>query len=202
MIRSVLDEIDLQHVRDANPCQSCTGRLEMYRYVDETSIRQEAIDYLEFGVFQGESIRRWTNLNKNKDSRFFGFDSFEGLPEGWKSDKPKGHFDKGGAIPQIGDERVKFIKGWFEDTVPPFAREFVVKNRLVVHLDADLYGSTMLALVYLTPSMSKGTLLIFDEFFDREHEFKAMMDWQRIYKKNFQIIAEVRNYGQICAQLI
>src|SRR6516162_2994666 len=79
MIRSVLDEIDLQHVRDANPCQSCTGRLEMYRYVDETSIRQEAIDYLEFGVFQGESIRRWTNLNKNKDSRFFGFDSFEGL---------------------------------------------------------------------------------------------------------------------------
>jgi hypothetical protein len=37
----------------------------------------------------------------------------------------------------------------------------------------------MLTLVYLTPFMSSGTLLFFDEFFDGEHEFKAMMDWQR-----------------------
>jgi O-methyltransferase len=202
LIRSVLNEIDLQHVRDTNPCQPCGSREEMYGYVDESSIKQEAIDYLEFGVFQGESIRYWASLNKNKDSRFLGFDSFEGLPEDWRREKPQGHFDVGGAMPRIDDGRVKFIKGWFEDTIPLFAREFSVKNRLLLHVDADLYGSAMLALVHLGPFMSKGTLIVFDEFYDRDHEFKALMDWQRIYRKNFRIIAEVGNYAQICAELM
>lgn len=50
--------------------------------------------------------------------------------------------------------------------------------------------------------MSKGTLLTFDEFYDRENEFKALMDWQKIYKKNFRIVAEMGNYGKICAELV
>ena len=84
LIRTVLDEIDLQHLRDGNPCSSFSDRAEMYRYVHESCIRADAVDYLEFGVFQGESIRQWAGLNKHKDSRFFGFDSFEGLPEDWE----------------------------------------------------------------------------------------------------------------------
>ena len=202
LVRSVLDEIDLQHVRDTNPCRSWNEREQMYEYVHNSCIKGEAIDYLEFGVFQGASIRYWASLNNNQDSRFFGFDSFEGLPEDWQPGKAKGHFDVGGSIPRVEDARVKFIKGWFEDTIPPFAREFSTKNRLVLHIDADLYGSTMLALVHLGPFMSKGTLMIFDEFYDRQHEFKALMDWQRIYKRNYRIIAEMGNYGKICAELV
>jgi hypothetical protein len=201
LIRLVLDEIDLQHVRDTHPCKSCDVRERMYDYVQESSIKQEAIDYLEFGVWNGRTIRYWANLNKNENSRFFGFDSFQGLPEDWRPERPKGHFDVGGTIPQVDDGRVKFVKGWFVDTIPPFAREFSAKNRLVLHIDADLYGSTMLALVHLGPFFSKGTLLIFDEFYDREHEFRALMDWQAIYKRNFRIIAEVANYGIVCAEV-
>jgi len=174
----------------------------MYDFVHETLVQQEAIDYLEFGVFRGESIRYWTGLNKNKNSRFFGFDSFEGLPEDWRPEKPKGHFDVGGSTPWIDDERVKFIKGWFEDTIPPFARQFSVKNRLILHVDADLYGSAMLALVHLGPFMPKGTLIMFDEFYDREHEFKALMDFQKIYRRDFRIIAQVGSYAKICAELL
>ena len=62
---------------------------------------------------------------------------------------------------------VKFVKGWFRDTTPPFTRDSQLKNRLVVHIDCDLYGGAMLALVHL--AMSKGTILIFDEFFDRDN---------------------------------
>src|SRR5580693_7886503 len=58
-IRTVLDEIDLQHVRDAYPCSSFSDRAEMFRHVQESYIKGEALDYLEFGVFQGESIRQW-----------------------------------------------------------------------------------------------------------------------------------------------
>jgi O-methyltransferase len=201
-IRTVLDEIDLQHVRDAYPCSSFSDRAEMFRHVQESYIKGEALDYLEFGVFQGESIRQWARLNTHEDSRFFGFDSFEGLPEDWRAGQGKGHFNVRGAIPQIDDRRVKFVKGWFENTIPPFARDFTTKNRLALHVDSDLYSSAMLALVHFAPFMSKGTLLIFDEFYDRNNEFKALMDWQRIYKKNFRIIAEMGDYGKICAELL
>ena len=96
----------------------------MFDYVHQSQIQGEAIDYLEFGVFQGESIRYWANLNKNDESRFFGFDSFDGLPENWQPEKRKGHFSVGGTIPKLDDGRVKFIKSWFEDTIPPFRRTF------------------------------------------------------------------------------
>jgi O-methyltransferase len=200
-IRSGLDEIDLQQVRDTHPCCSFRDRVQMYRHVQESCIKDEAVDYLEFGVFQGDSIRQWVRLNQHKDSRFFGFDSFEGLPQDWRAGQAKGHFDVAGALPQIDDPRVKFVKGWFEDTIPSFARDFSAKNRLLLHLDADLYGSTMLALVHLGRFMSKGTLLIFDEFYDREHEFKALMDWQKIYRKSFRIVGQMQNYARICAEL-
>jgi O-methyltransferase len=201
-IRAVLDEIDLQHVRDTYPCSSFQDRAEMYRSVHDRYIDGDAVDYLEFGVFQGDSMRQWVSLNKHKDSRFIGFDSFEGLPEDWRSGQGKGHFDVCGVMPRIDDPRVEFVKGWFENTIPPFARDFSTRNRLLLHVDSDLYGSAMLALVHFAPFMSKGTLLIFDEFYDRENEFKALMDWQKICRKNFRIIAEMGNYGKICIALL
>jgi len=118
----------------------------MYQYVHRSCVNGEAMDYLEFGVLQGDSIRCWAGLNKHEDSRLYGFDSFEGLPEDWRKGQGKGHFDVGGNMPQIDDPQVKFVKGWFDSTVPTFAREFVAKNRPVMHLNADLYGSTMLPL--------------------------------------------------------
>jgi O-methyltransferase len=201
-IRAVLDEIDLQRLRDAYPCTSFRDRAEMHRSVQELYLNGDAVDYLEFGVFQGESMRQWTRLNKHDDSRFFGFDSFEGLPEDWRAGQRKGHFDVRGTVPRIDDPRVKFVKGWFENTIPPFAHDFSAKNRLLLHVDCDLYGSAMLALVHFAPFMSKGSLLIFDEFYDRENEFKAFMDWQAIYRKRFRIIAEMGNYGKICVELL
>ena len=75
--------------------------------------------FLEFGVFEGNSIRRWAKLNSHPESRFVGFDSFEGLPTKWRQ-RPAGHFSTGGQPPDIDDPRVSFVKGWFHDTVPGF----------------------------------------------------------------------------------
>jgi O-methyltransferase len=200
-IRAFLDEIDLQHIRDSHPCRSLHDRAELYRFVHDSYVKGEALDYLEFGVFQGDSIRQWVSLNQNPESRFFGFDSFEGLPENWRGAQGQGHFHVGGVAPQIPDSRVQFVKGWFEDTIPKFAKDFCTKNRLLLHLDADLYGSSMIPLVHFTRFMSKGTLLIFDEFYDRDHEFKALQDWQKIFRKQFQIVAEIQNYARVCVEL-
>lgn len=201
LTRAVLDEIDLQHLRDTQGGRGFSDRAQFYRYIHETCVSGSAIDYLEFGVFKGESIREWVKLNTHNDSRFVGFDSFEGLPEAWRPGQNKGHFDVHGNVPQIEDSRVTFVKGWFENTVPPFARQFCSRNRLVLHLDADLYSSTMLALVHFTPFMSKGTLLIFDEFYDRDHEYKAFRDWLKMSGKTYRIVAEVDGFAKICAEL-
>jgi len=201
LTRAVLDEIDLQHLRDTERAASFADRPQFYRYIHESCINGSAVDYLEFGVYKGDSIREWIGLNTHGESRFFGFDSFEGLPEYWRPGQNRGHFDVQGKIPQVDDSRVTFVKGWFDSTIPTFAGQFCSRNRLILHLDADLYGSTMLALVHFTPFMSKGTLLIFDEFYDRDHEFKAFRDWLKMTGKTFRVVAEVDGFAKICAEL-
>lgn len=131
------------------------------------------VTYLEFGVFRGDSLRRWAGFLKHPATRFHGFDSFEGLPESWVLACGKGAFDVGGELPVIEDSRVQLHKGWFDQTLPPFLKDFQSTGRLVIHLDADLYSSTAFVLKSLKPWITRGTILVFDEFFDRHHELKA-----------------------------
>ena len=49
---------------------------------------------------------------------FYGFDSFEGLPETWKIGFEKGRFSQINLPPVPSN--VELIKGWFEDSIPNF----------------------------------------------------------------------------------
>jgi hypothetical protein len=50
--------------------------------------------------------------------------------------------------------------------------------------------------------MTSGTLLVFDECYDREHEYKALMDWQKICGRTFRVVAETDTFARICAELV
>jgi O-methyltransferase len=164
-------------------------RSDLYAHVAEMVIKGEAFDYLEFGVFQGDSIRAVSSQNPNPACRFWGFDSFEGLPENWNDANPAGTFNLGGRTPQIDDQRVKFVRGWFNQTLPGFLATYQPAPRLWIHVDADLYSSGMYALSQLDRYIGEGTVLVFDEFEDLMHEFKVFCDYTAMSGKGFGMIA-------------
>ena len=176
-------------------------RFALYGLVSDGLIAGRSFDYLEFGVFQGESIRKVSQLNPNPQARFYGFDSFEGLPQDWNEEKKKGTFDVGGQLPQIADPRVKFVKGWFDLTLPPFLQTYQPQDQLWIHIDADLYGSTMCALTYLNKHIRAGTIVVFDEVEDLMHEFKALCDFQDMSGKTLELFAasqDCRHAAFVC----
>lgn len=130
--------------------------------------------YLEFGVYRGRTMRYWASHLTTPDARFIGFDSFEGLPEDWQSGAGRGSFSVG-TPPQISDPRVSFQTGWFDETLSSF--EPPPHDQLIVNLDCDLYSSTMCVLDWLAPRMQPGTLVYFDDLFNRDHQWRALCEW-------------------------
>lgn len=157
-------------------------------------LKAEPITYLEFGVWKGEMFRNWLAWNQHPDSRFVGFDSFEGLPEDWVKGQPKGTFSTGGKPPAVADRRAGFRVGWFQDTLYPFLSDFKSGDRLVVHVDCDLYSSTLYTLTSLDRHLPPGTILIFDDFHSLAHEFAAWLDYRRSFNREWEPVAMVK-YG-------
>jgi O-methyltransferase len=58
------------------------------------------------------------------------------------------------------DERVRFLIGWFKDTLPAAP----IERLAVARLDGDMYESTMDALRNLYPKLSVGGYLIIDDY--------------------------------------
>jgi O-methyltransferase len=58
------------------------------------------------------------------------------------------------------DERVRFLPGWFEDTLPSAP----IERLSVLRVDADMYGSTIVALDALYPKLSAGGYVIVDDY--------------------------------------
>ncbi|MBT8387561.1 MAG: TylF/MycF family methyltransferase [Ignavibacteria bacterium] len=176
------------------------GRFGLHEFIIKEEIQNQSIDYLEFGVANGIAIKWWVEKNTNPESRFYGFDVFTGLPEDFGVMK-KHHYNTEGQIPQIDDERVKFIKGLFQDSLPGFLERYEAKQRKVIHMDADLYSSTLFVLTRLIPFLQKDDIIIFDEFGVPTHEFRAFTDIVSSYKLNYEIVGAINNYLQIAIKI-
>jgi O-methyltransferase len=60
------------------------------------------------------------------------------------------------------DEQVRFVPGWFRDTLPELAVE--IAAIAVLRLDGDMYESTIDALTHLEPLVSPGGYVIVDDY--------------------------------------
>lgn len=165
------------------------GRRAFFDHVGSLCADQ-VVCYLEFGVQSGRSLRSWSERLRNPQATLHGFDSFEGLPEDWSPHLPKGSLSVGGVAPRFEDPRISVHVGWFQETLPDF--EIPPHERLVVHLDADLYSSTKLALDALADAIRPGDILMFGQIHQKHHELRAFEEFLAQTKLPFRAIAATR----------
>lgn len=152
--------------------------------------------WMEFGVRDGDTMA-WL-LEERPGQNIHGFDSWEGLPEVWKTggkDYPAGSM----AVPMPAfPENVKLHKGWFDKTLEPWMAENE-GNVAYLHIDSDLYSSAIYVLNTLNERIVPGTLIVFDELANFRlsgklnnwpiHEWRAMFDWMEKNNREVEPVA-------------
>jgi len=167
----------------------------LYEHVIKSqNLENETIDYLEFGVDTGASFIWWLQRLTNNENRFYGFDTFEGLPEDWGAFFVKG--DMSSDIPTVNDDRAIFFKGLFQDTLLDFLKSDNLKSdrRKVIHMDADLFSATLFVLTTLYPYLKSGDIIFFDEFNVPQHEFLAFKIFTESYYIKYEMLGAINNY--------
>lgn len=171
-----------------------TKRFGLYEFmIKNENLQETPLNYMEFGVADGHSIKWFVEKNTNPSSTFHGFDTFTGLPEDFGIYK-KGQFNTDNKVPEINDERVHFYPGLFQQTLPGFTKNINWKKRNVIMLDADLYSATLYVLTSLAPFLKKDDIIFFDEFLVPTHEFKAFHDFLQAWPVRMELAAAANNY--------
>ena len=91
-------------------------------------------------------------LESDRRQRLWSFASLS-VPE----QQVRANFDRFGLL----DEQVRFLPGWFEDSLA----KAPIERLAVLRLDGDMYGSTHTALWALYPKLSAGGYCIVDDYF-------------------------------------
>jgi hypothetical protein len=142
---------------------------------------RDGADYCEFGLFKGHSF--WKAQQEARKHglpcRFFGFDSFAGLPDISGPDRTDhGEFRKGQyscsqqevvanlkAAGGIDWQRTFLIPGYFEESLTPHVIDrYRIRKVGVAMIDCDLYSSTVEVLRFLRGLIGDGTVLIMDDW--------------------------------------
>lgn len=136
-------------------------------------------DLIETGVWRGGVVilmRAILEAYGERERVVFAADSFQGVPPPNASVYPSDagsnlHAASALAVPRnevernfdlygLLDDQVRFLEGWFKDSLPT-VRE---RTWAVVRLDGDLYESTMDSLTNLYPGLSVGGFMIIDDY--------------------------------------
>ncbi len=151
-------------------------------------------DLIETGVWRGGAtifMRAVLKVHNETQRVVWAADSFCGLPKPnpelypadaddrhWtyapvaaSLDEVKANFARYGLL----DDQVRFLVGWFQDTLPSAP----VEKLALARLDGDMYESTIVALRSLYPKLSAGGYLIVDDYSNAPGCKKAVDDFRR-----------------------
>ena len=131
-------------------------------------------DYLEFGVYEGTSIKAaatyWKKIGTSP-MKFYGFDSFQGMkPE--KNDEHPFYtsFDFSTDYKIIKKRfsklrEVVLVPGFFQKSLSKKPSDYGIKKAAIVMIDCDLYSSSKYAFNFLRNLIQEGTILVIDDYF-------------------------------------
>ena len=155
-------------------------RLENLRQLTQRVLSEGiAGDLIETGVWRGGAcilMRAVLAAYRVTDRHVYVADSFSGLPPPQPDLYPadtgdQHHLFEALAVPQseveanfaaygLLDAQVRFLPGWFEQTLPPLRQH----RFALIRLDGDMYSSTTEALTSLYPALSPGGFCIIDDY--------------------------------------
>ena len=168
------------HGFDAATRSTLEGIEKAFAHAKELGTLGEG-DYYEFGLFKGYSF--WTaqktaKQHEAQSMRFFGFDSFAGLPDVGGLDKTaRDDFYKGqyacsydavrASLDEAGVDwdRTTLVRGFFDQSLTPALRdEHRMRPIVIALIDCDLYASTVDVLRFIDPLVQDRSILIFDDW--------------------------------------
>ncbi|HEV2070485.1 MAG TPA: TylF/MycF/NovP-related O-methyltransferase [Acidimicrobiales bacterium] len=214
LLRHVDDRARLEGHQSSSEAETMVGRKRLDNLEDcVRHIVQDGIpgDLIETGVWRGGSsiFMRAALLACGDSTRtVWAADSFQGLPKPnadrypadsgdhlWdvpglavSLDQVKANFARYGLL----DDQVRFLPGWFSDTLP----NAPIQQLALLRLDGDMYESTKVALESLYPKLSVGGYVIVDDYgaitacqqavadFRNEHGVEEpihRIDWTGVY---------------------
>lgn len=156
--------------------------------------------HLEFGVASGRTINHFARILPKET--LHGFDSFTGLPESWHYLMPRGCFYRNS--PPKTRSNVKLHEGLFHNTLPEFLKTHT-QSIAFMHIDCDLYTSTRTVLDLVRPQLAKGTVILFDEYFNypgwEQDEFRAWQEFTQEHGIEYEYIARVNSHQQCAVRI-
>lgn len=166
-------------------------------------------DFIETGVWRGGAtifMRAALKVYDDFQRIVWVADSFQGLPKPNHRDYPNDFYSKlwtedclAISLDEVKenfkkydllDEQVKFLPGWFKDTLP----QAHIEKLSLLRLDGDMYESTMNGLHYLYPKLSVGGYVIIDDYEALDSCKKAVED----FRKRNEITEEIQHVDASC----
>jgi len=154
--------------------------INLWQVCEDVIVKGIPGDFIETGAWRGGAcifMRAILKVYGIEDRIVWVADSFEGLPRPDEEKYPKDRGDGHHTISYLAvsleevqknfrnygllDDQVRFLKGWFKDTLPGAP----IGQLAVLRLDGDMYESTLDALRALYHKLSPGGYLIVDDFF-------------------------------------
>jgi len=169
-------------------------RLDALHYCIEDVLNREVPgDFIETGVWRGGAaifMRGALKARGVTDRLVWAADSFAGLPQANAEKYPHDatykfdqHRDLAVSLEEVQnnfrrygllDDQVRFLEGWFRDTLPGAP----IRRLAVMRLDGDMYESTMDALTHLYPKLARGGYAIIDDYGDVPGCKQAVLDYR------------------------
>lgn len=180
---------------------------------------------IELGTNNGGSLKYFLD-HLPRAFRCVGFDCFEGLPEAWDglpagsikgyggpielwADDPElrheiaENLKRGITFPSPPQPNVEIQSGLFSESVPRYlTKNGWPRDLRLIHFDADLYISTRPVLDTICGQLKYRYLVLFDEFYSVNHEFRAWCEFVSLYKlSDWRVVAASQDGSQILIEV-